>query len=67
MKPCLSQACTMPTPFADDVAAAAEGGHDAIEVWLTKLEKHLETHPVADTRKLLESIGGANVEIVEAD
>ena len=24
MRPCLSQACTLPTPFADDVAAAAE-------------------------------------------
>src|SRR5262249_9502039 len=37
----------------DDVAAAAEGGFTAVEVWLTKLEKHLESHAIADTRKLL--------------
>ncbi|MGL4553925.1 MAG: sugar phosphate isomerase/epimerase family protein [Gemmataceae bacterium] len=54
MRPCISQACTMPTPFADDVAAAAEGGFDAVEVWMTKLETHLESHTPADTRKLLE-------------
>jgi 2-keto-myo-inositol isomerase len=57
MKPCISQACTLPTPFADDVAAAAEGGFTAVEVWLTKLEQHLEAHSVADTRKLLEGRG----------
>jgi 2-keto-myo-inositol isomerase len=57
MRPCISQACTLPTPFADDVAAAAEGGFTAVEVWLTKLEQHLEAHPVADTRKLLEDRG----------
>jgi sugar phosphate isomerase/epimerase len=59
MKPCISEACTMPASFADDVAAYAEGGCQAMEVWLTKLETHLETHPVADTRKLLEDRGVA--------
>ena len=34
--------------------AFAEGGCHALEVWLTKLETHLETHSAADTRKLLE-------------
>src|SRR5262245_49475154 len=57
MKPCISEACTMPVSFAEDVAAAAEGGCPAMEVWLTKLETHLETHSVADTRKLLEDRG----------
>jgi len=30
-----------------------------MEVWLTKLETHLETHPAADTRKLLDDRGVA--------
>src|SRR5437588_11835435 len=54
MKPCISQATTLTTSFADDVAGYADGGCLAMEVWLTKLETHLETHPAADTRKLLE-------------
>jgi sugar phosphate isomerase/epimerase len=54
MNPCLSEVTTLPTPFADDVAAYAAGGCTAMEVWLTKLERHLEQHSAADTRKLLE-------------
>jgi sugar phosphate isomerase/epimerase len=53
MKPCISEATTLSTPFADDVRAYAEGGCPAMEVWLTKLETHLETHSVAETRGLL--------------
>jgi sugar phosphate isomerase/epimerase len=53
MKPCLSEATTLPASFADDVAAYADGGCSAMEVWLTKLETHLEKHSVAETRKLL--------------
>ncbi len=54
MKPCISEATTLPCTFAEDVAAYADAGCTAMEVWLTKLEKHLEAHSVADTRKLLE-------------
>jgi sugar phosphate isomerase/epimerase len=54
MRPCISEATTLPAPFADDVNAYADGGCTAMEVWLTKLETHLETHSAADTRKLLE-------------
>lgn len=57
MTPCVSQVCTLPTPFADDIAGYAGGGCQAIEVWLTKLETHLERHPAADTRKLLADRG----------
>ncbi len=57
MRPCLSEATTLPTSFADDLAAFAEGGCQAMEVWLTKLETHLETHPAAETRKLVEDRG----------
>jgi 4-hydroxyphenylpyruvate dioxygenase len=44
----------MPSSFAEDVTGYARGGVQAMEVWLTKLETHLEKHSVADTRKLLE-------------
>jgi sugar phosphate isomerase/epimerase len=54
MRPCISEATTLSTPFADDVRGYAEGGCHAMEVWLTKLETHLETASVADTRKLLD-------------
>jgi sugar phosphate isomerase/epimerase len=54
MRPCISQATTLPASFSDDVNAYADGGCTAIEVWLTKLETHLETHSLADTLRLLE-------------
>ena len=57
MTPCISQATTLPTPFADDVAAYAAGACPAVEVWLTKLEPHLESHPADDTKKLLADCG----------
>ena len=57
MKPCLSQATTLTTAFADDVAAYADGGCTAMEVWLTKLETHFEKQSAADTRKLIEDRG----------
>src|SRR5438445_13283021 len=54
MRPCISQATTLPASFADDVSAYADGGCAALEVWLTKLETHLAKHSAPDTRKLLE-------------
>lgn len=54
MVPCISQACTMSATFAEDVAAYSGGGWRDVEVWLTKLEKHLEGHSVDDTRRLLQ-------------
>src|SRR5438874_118624 len=54
MKPCISEATTLPGTFQQDVEAFSDAGWDALEVWLTKLETHLEKHSVADTRKLLE-------------
>lgn len=53
MKPCISEATTLPTSFADDVNGYADGGCHALEVWLTKLETHLQSHSVADIRQLL--------------
>ena len=49
MKLCISQATTLPAAFADDLAAFADVGWPAAELWLTKLEKHLESASVEDT------------------
>ena len=57
MFPCFSQATLLSTPFAQDVAAAAEGGFTALEVWLTKLETHLESSTVEQTQALLKEHG----------
>jgi 2-keto-myo-inositol isomerase len=54
MKPCISEATTLSSTFAEDVNGYADGGCTALEVWLTKLETHLEKHSAADTSKLLE-------------
>jgi sugar phosphate isomerase/epimerase len=54
MRPCISEATTLSSTFAEDIDAYASGGCHALEVWLTKLESHLEKHSVGDTRKLLE-------------
>lgn len=57
MKPCISQATTLPRSFAEDVADYAAAGCTGIEIWLTKLEQHLETRSAEDTRKLLADHG----------
>lgn len=53
MKLCISQATTLPAAFADDLNAFADVGWPAAELWLTKLEKHLESASVADVRRLM--------------
>ena len=57
MKPCISEATTLTSSFADDVNGYADGGCLAMEVWLTKLETHLQGNSAADTRKLLDDRG----------
>jgi 4-hydroxyphenylpyruvate dioxygenase len=54
MKPCISEATTLRNTFAEDVNSYNDAGCTAMEVWLTKLEDHLNRHSAADTRKLLE-------------
>lgn len=57
MTPCISQATTLPHPFADDVRAYAGGGFGAVELWLTKAEQHLAATSAADTAKALADAG----------
>src|SRR5262245_33377102 len=63
MQPCLSAVTTLPCSFADDVAHFADAGCRAMEVWLPKLEAHLEKHSVAATQQLL---AGREVQMVAA-
>lgn len=44
----------MPLSFAEDVAAFADAGCQAMEVWLTKLEEHLKSHSLDETMALLD-------------
>lgn len=53
MQICLSEATLLPCSFADDVAHIADAGCHGMEVWLTKLEAHLESHSLSDTQNLL--------------
>src|ERR1700726_389273 len=57
MKPCISEATTLTSTFADDVNGYADGGCLAMEVWLPKLETHLQSQSAADTRKLIADRG----------
>jgi 4-hydroxyphenylpyruvate dioxygenase len=53
MLPTLSQVCTLPAGFAQEVEDFAAGQCQAMEIWLTKLEEHLKTHALDDVRRLL--------------
>lgn len=57
MIPALSQVCSLPSDFAENVAEYAKGGCQTIELWLTKLEQYLQDHSVADARQLLDRHG----------
>jgi sugar phosphate isomerase/epimerase len=57
VKACISEAITLPATFAEDVANFADAGCPAMEVWLTKLEQHLENHSLDATRQLLRERG----------
>src|ERR1700722_5495089 len=54
MRPCISEATTLTSSFEEDVNGFADGGCTAMEVWLTKLETHLEKNSLTETKKLLE-------------
>jgi len=47
----------MPSSFAEDVANYADVGCTAMEVWLTKLETHLEKYSPGETRRLISDRG----------
>ncbi|MSR52784.1 MAG: sugar phosphate isomerase/epimerase [Gemmataceae bacterium] len=56
MQLCISQATTLPAKFEDDLTAFADVGWQAVELWLTKLEKHLVSNTLDDTRRLFSKL-----------
>lgn len=54
LKPAISQVCSLNSSFADDIADYAAGACHAIELWLGKLDRYLESHKVEDVRRLLD-------------
>ncbi len=57
MIPCISQVTTLPSSFAEDIEAFVSGGCTAFELWLTKLEQHLTTSSLTETRQHLTERG----------
>ena len=57
MKACLSQTLTMSSRFDVDLRAFAQAGCRFVEIWLTKLETHLERHSIAETRAFFRDLG----------
>jgi 2-keto-myo-inositol isomerase len=54
MKPCLSEATTLPASFTDDLDAYAAAGWRGMEVWFTKLETCLNEHPAGELRQRIQ-------------
>jgi len=48
MTPCLSQVCSLNSPFDRDLEDFAAAGCTHVEVWLTKLETYLQSHSLKD-------------------
>jgi sugar phosphate isomerase/epimerase len=57
MKPCISQATCLSTPFEADLPAYSRAGWPAVELWLTKLETFLERHTIQEARERLDANG----------
>jgi 2-keto-myo-inositol isomerase len=54
MKPCISQATTLSTPFEVDIESYARAGWSDVELWLTKLEAYLQAHSLDEAKALLD-------------
>lgn len=57
MKACLSQVCSLSSPFEQDVEDYAAGQCFAIEAWFTKLENYLAGHSAEQLQGLLAEQG----------
>lgn len=53
----VSQVCTLGGAFDDDLSGIAEGLGTAVELWLTKLEDHVEKHSLDDVQQRLAETG----------
>jgi 2-keto-myo-inositol isomerase len=53
MIPCISNVCTLPSALPDEITEFSAAGFPAIELWLTKLEKTLQSQSIAEIEKRL--------------
>ncbi|MFQ5854774.1 MAG: sugar phosphate isomerase/epimerase family protein [Anaerolineae bacterium] len=56
-------ATTMTSDLETDVAASAQAGFSALELWAAKVDAFLDTHPLSDLKALLENSGVAPMSI----
>ncbi len=57
MIPCISQATTLSTPISQELTAYSRAGWTSVELWLTKLEQHLENVPLPEVCRHLSDLG----------
>jgi 4-hydroxyphenylpyruvate dioxygenase len=57
MVPAVSQVCTLPAPFEQDIADFAAAACRTVELWLGKLEHYLDEHPLEAVRGVLDRHG----------
>ncbi|MFN0054993.1 MAG: hypothetical protein ACKV0T_22710 [Planctomycetales bacterium] len=50
MQPALSQVCTLSSSLEEDIDACADAAGGALELWLTKLEDYVQTHPSSEVK-----------------
>lgn len=55
MKLGFNGATTMTSPFETDVQIASHAGFDVLEITATKLDQYLQTHTLADARRLIDA------------
>lgn len=55
MKLGFNGATTMTSPFETDVRIASQAGFDVLEITATKLDQYLQTHSLADARRLIDA------------
>lgn len=55
MKLGFNGATTMTSPFETDVQIASQAGFDVLEITATKLDQYLQTHSLADARRLIDT------------
>lgn len=51
---CINGATTMPATLEEDLAAAAQAGFEAVEIWSRKLDTYLKSHSVEALKELLD-------------
>lgn len=57
MIPALSQVCSLPSPWDNDLKEYSAAACSTVEIWLGKLETYLDTHSVGDARGLMDRHG----------